>query len=84
MDREAIRRLAASQPKMRALDQAFYTDTDIYALDIECIFLRCWLYAGHLSEIPEVGDWFLLELENESVIFVWLSCCFSSVSPFLS
>ena len=70
MDREAIRRLAASQPKMRALDQAFYTDTDIYALDIECIFLRCWLYAGHLSEIPEVGDWFLLELENESVIIV--------------
>ena len=70
MDQKAINRLVEKHREKRALDQAFYTDPDIYALDIERIFLKVWLYAGHVSEIPKVGDWFLYELENESVIIV--------------
>lgn len=65
-----IARLAAAQPEQRALDQAFYTDPDIYRLEIERILMRCWLYAGHISEIPRVGDWFLYELDRESVIII--------------
>ena len=53
-----------------ALDQAFYQDPDIYRKDIERIFLRSWLYAGHQSEIPNPGDWFLFDLAGESVIIV--------------
>ena len=53
-----------------ALPQSVYRDPDIYRQDIEHIFLKCWLYAGHQSEIPNVGDWFLFEFAEESVIIV--------------
>ncbi|MDH3788577.1 MAG: Rieske (2Fe-2S) protein, partial [Xanthomonadales bacterium] len=65
-----IRTMAARQPERFSLDQAFYRDPDIYRRDIEEIFLKTWLYAGHQSEIPNVGDWFLFEFDEESVIIV--------------
>ena len=65
-----IRTMAARQPERFSLDQAFYRDPDIYRRDIEEIFLKTWLYAGHQSESPNVGDWFLFEFDEESVIIV--------------
>ena len=62
--------LANRQQPMRSLAQEFYRDPDIYEKDIERIFMRSWLYAGHHSEIPNPGDWFLFELAEESVIIV--------------
>jgi len=70
MDDKALTALIESQPARTALNQAFYTDNDIYQRDIEEVYLKSWLYAGHSSEIPEVGDWFLFELAGESVIIV--------------
>jgi len=67
---EEIIKLAESQPEMFALPQAFYRDPDIYQRDIDRIFLNSWLYAGHQSEIPALGDWFLFEFAEESVIIV--------------
>jgi len=67
---EEIIKLAESQPEMFAMPQAFYRDPDIYRRDIDRIFLNSWLYAGHKSEIPGKGDWFLFELADESVIIV--------------
>jgi Rieske 2Fe-2S family protein len=65
-----IMELAEAQPVRNALAQAFYRDPDIYRQDIERIFLKSWLYAGHQSEIPNAGDWFLFEFDAESVIVV--------------
>lgn len=70
MDKKEITALIDSQPSRSALEQEFYTDDDIYQRDIEGIYLKSWLYAGHLSEIPETGDWFLFEMAGESVIIV--------------
>jgi Rieske 2Fe-2S family protein len=68
-DQEIIE-LAESQPDQYSLAQAFYRDPDIYQRDIERIFLNAWLYAGHISEVPGLGDWFLFEFAEESVIIV--------------
>ena len=70
MNEQEILKLAEAQQQMYALPQAFYRDPDIYRHDIEQIFLKSWLYAGHQSEIPKVGDWFLFEFDEESVIIV--------------
>jgi len=70
MDKQKILALIDAHPARTALDQAFYTDADIYERDISEIYLKCWLYAGHISEIPKMGDWFLFELAGESVIIV--------------
>lgn len=61
--------IAARRPGF-ALDQAFYSDPTVYARDMERVFMREWLYAGHASQIPEPGDYFLFEVAGESVIVV--------------
>ncbi len=65
-----ISELVKEQGHRRALDQRFYSDPDVYQQDIDNIFLKSWLYAGHQSEIPNPGDWFLFEFANESIIIV--------------
>ena len=61
--------IAARKPGF-ALDRAFYADPAVYARDMERVFMREWLYAGHASQIPEPGDYFLFEVAGESVIVV--------------
>ena len=70
MKEQEIIKLAESQKDKTAMPQAFYRDPDIYQRDIERIFLNSWLYAGHQSEIPNTGDWFLFEFAEESVIVI--------------
>ncbi len=70
MDQKQLTALIESQPAHTALPQVFYTDEGIYQREVEEIYLKSWIYAGHLSEIPETGDWFLFEMAGESVIIV--------------
>lgn len=50
------------------LDAAFYASAALYRTDLEAIFFRHWIYAGHISQLPESGCYFLLEVGGESVI----------------
>lgn len=70
MLQEKIEALVNGQKENFALAQDFYKDPEIYEREIDRIFLRSWLYAGHWSEIPNVGDWFLFEFDKESIIIV--------------
>jgi phenylpropionate dioxygenase-like ring-hydroxylating dioxygenase large terminal subunit len=70
MDQAAIEELVSVQKHQHALSRDFYTDQDIYNRDVERIFLHSWLYAGHVSEIPKLGDWFLFNFAGESLIIV--------------
>jgi Rieske 2Fe-2S family protein len=70
MDKQAIRDIVDAHVEGTSLEQAFYTDAEIYEREISEIYLKSWLYAGHSSEIPNVGDWFLFEFGQESVIIV--------------
>ena len=70
MNTSDISKLVKNQPGGHSLGQAFYKDPDIYQREIERIFMKSWLYAGHTSQVPNVGDYFLYELDNESVIVI--------------
>ena len=73
MDRKhdvSIDELIARQKPGYALEQRFYTDPDIYALELERIIGRNWILAGHVSELPEPGDFKVLDVANESAIIV--------------
>ena len=35
-----------------SLEQPFYTDPGVFALDLERVFRRSWLFAGHTIRIP--------------------------------
>jgi glycine betaine catabolism A len=52
----------------KSLAREYYVSEEIFARERERIFLRSWLYAGHVSEIAERGAYFLFGLDDESVI----------------
>lgn len=53
-----------------ALERVYYCDPAVFQLDIEKIFRRQWLFAGHVSRIPNRGDFFLYSIAGESLIIV--------------
>lgn len=67
---DKIKQLVAKQKMGHSLSQAFYKDADVYQTEIRKIFLKHWLYAGHVSQIPDTGDYFTIEFDTESVIVV--------------
>ncbi len=69
-DKPNIAELVASHKPGWALDQRFYTDPDIYQLELDRIVTRNWILAGHASQIPNAGDYLVFRLANESVIIV--------------
>ena len=66
----SIEALLKSRKPGYALPQAFYTDPEIYALEVERIITRNWIFAGHLSEWAANGDFKVLDVANESAIVV--------------
>ena len=61
--------IARQQPGF-SLEQRFYVDPAIFALDMERVYLRQWLFAGHCSRIPDAGDYFLYGIAGESIIVI--------------
>ncbi len=51
-----------------SLSQAFYQDEGLFRLDLENIFYRDWIFAGHDCEIDNPGDYFTLRIGDYSII----------------
>ena len=58
------------QRRGHSLDQAFYVHPAIFERDCERVLRNHWIMAGHVSQIPEPGDYQLFELAGESIILV--------------
>jgi Rieske 2Fe-2S family protein len=69
-DPRPIRELIACQRPGWSLEQRFYTDPDVYRLELDYIIMRNWTFAGHQSQLPEPGDFRVFNLANESAIIV--------------
>lgn len=54
----------------RALPRGFYTSAAIYDHDIASFWNQSWIWVGHVSQIPDAGDYFLFDYANESIIIV--------------
>jgi Rieske 2Fe-2S family protein len=52
------------------LPQEYYVSDEVFARDLERIYLRSWLYAGHSSQLPGPGSYIAVELGKISVIVV--------------
>ncbi|MGI9425199.1 MAG: aromatic ring-hydroxylating oxygenase subunit alpha [Hyphomicrobiaceae bacterium] len=53
-----------------SLEQPFYVDPTIFALDMERVFRTGWLFAGHACEIREPGDFFSYDVAGDSLIVI--------------
>ena len=46
------------------------TSPEIYQMEQERIFQRCWLYVGHESEVPKPGDYLRRNVGGQPIMFV--------------
>ncbi len=67
---QSIEQLIENQKPGYSLNQQFYTNPDIYELELERIVYRNWILAGHVSQLPEPGDFKVLNVARESAIIV--------------
>jgi len=51
-----------------AIDSYFYRSHIGYERELDRIVFKSWLYAGHVSQIPEPGDYFLYDIGEDSII----------------
>jgi len=54
----------------RSLPRSCYVDADVFAVDLDAVWRRYWLFAGHSCELAAPGDFLLLEPADESLIVV--------------
>lgn len=67
-DLESIASLVATDGSL--VSRRLWYDEEIYQLEQERVFGRCWLFLGHISQIPSRGDFFTTTLGEEPVIVV--------------
>jgi Rieske 2Fe-2S family protein len=67
---DRVAELAARRRSGWSLEGAFYIDEAVYRLELERIWRRGWLFAGHTAQLPEAGDWFTFELDQDSLIII--------------
>ncbi len=65
-----VRQMIENHRPEGSLERSFYTDPAVFELEEEKIFRKYWLYAGHVSQIPNPGDYFLRNVQNESLIIM--------------
>src|SRR5262245_45108247 len=65
-----LARLIAGHRAGHALAREFQTDLGVYRLEVERIWRRGWLFAGHACQVKNPGDYFLFEVDADSIIVI--------------
>ena len=63
-------RLIAAHKPGHALQREFQTDPGIYRLDLERIWRRGWLFAGHTCQVKSPGDYFVFDIDTDSLVVI--------------
>ena len=66
--------LVSRQKSGWSLERPFYLDSAIFELDVERVWHRQWLFAGHANSLAKSGDYFLVEVGGESLILIRDQC----------
>jgi Rieske 2Fe-2S family protein len=64
----AIKDLLDSRQPGHGLPRRFYHDELLYQLEMDFIWRQGWLFAGHSCQIPNPGDYFLYEIDGDSIV----------------
>jgi Rieske 2Fe-2S family protein len=65
----AFRKTAATfQPGAKTLPQRYFVSPEIFGEELQKIFATNWVLVGHQSQLAEPGDYFLAEVDGESLI----------------
>jgi len=67
---ESIKRLAANARLGYSLEQPFYISDAVFEADMDHVISQKWIMAGHVSRIPNKGDYFLYKIGGEQIIII--------------
>ena len=70
IDTQDIDALIARQTTGYSLDRPFYESQEIFRRDMDALLTKRWLLVDHESRVPRVGDYFLFEIGQESIIII--------------
>src|SRR5205809_233114 len=65
---ESFADLVVDDPREFRVHGSVYTDAEVFAAELERIFERTWVYAGHESELPATGDYKTILVGTQPVI----------------
>jgi Rieske 2Fe-2S family protein len=69
-DNHGIRDLLDQRQAGHALPQPFYTDADVFALDVEAIFDASWLMIGFSTELPKPGNYLAMTIGRTPIVIL--------------
>ena len=52
------------------LPSRYYIEPSILEQEIKNIFLRSWLYVGHISDLPGLGSYMAMELFGQPIVII--------------
>ena len=55
---------------LKTLDAKYYTDPELYRHELNEIQAKTWQFAGHISNIKNVGDYFTFEIAEQSLFCI--------------
>lgn len=61
---------AESCPEWHSLPGGFFHSADIYEADLDRIWRRGWLFAGHDCQIPAPGDYFTFNVGSDPILVI--------------
>ena len=53
-----------------SLPQEFYASDAVFKADMDTVISQKWILAGHVSRIPNKGDYFLFKIGGEQIIII--------------
>jgi phenylpropionate dioxygenase-like ring-hydroxylating dioxygenase large terminal subunit len=53
-----------------AVHRDVYTSPHVFDLEMKRLFRRTWVFVGHASQVPEIGDFFTTTVGTEPVVMV--------------
>ena len=56
--------------KSFTLPSRYYFDADIYQRELQQVFHRSWCYVGHVSQIPNPGDYYVDKIADQCVFIM--------------
>lgn len=65
---DGLREFGGDYTTARTMPAAVYTSEEFYEFEKEAIFAREWLCLGHVSQVPEGGDYFTITVGDEPLI----------------
>lgn len=63
-------RQVAAEVIPRSMPPSFYNDPVVHKTEVDQIFLASWICVGRADEVPEVGDYYTLDIVEEPLIIV--------------